>query len=373
MYKHTCTVCGKEFEDYLKPTYNEDGTLRPRFCCKEHYYEYHKADKRKYVCQCCGKEFESTRHYGTRKKELKGRFCSRECYFKFVKDNHSLNHPDGRSLNHSCPNCGKKFHLPKGYQNDGSLHFCSISCSSKYYMNIKMKPIRENLNCTCAHCGKKFHRKPSAVGILNFCTQECKFAYHKARRVKKVCLTCGKEFDVTPDKAKRAKFCSVACHDEYQRRFFIDTKCAYCGKSLRVSLTTQHHNKTGQYFCSNKCVGRYFQRENNPNYKGTADVFKVLRMYYGQYQRQKIFVRDNKVCQVCGGVADNVHHIYPIYKMINDFEANHPDIDLTKNCYQVADMIIKEHPKFLDLENMIAVCEDCHKALHKEERERRWQ
>ena len=235
-------------------------------------------------------------------------------------------------------------------------------------MKEKNKKYTEDLNCTCTYCGKKFHKKKSHISIKNFCNIDCKKAYLKSQRVTKKCLTCGKEFDVNAYKKDTAKFCSVKCHDEYQRRFFIKTKCSYCGKEINVNSSVQSHNKTGKYFCSNICAGKYFRGERSPMYTGNSDVYKILRSYYAQYQRKLIFIRDNKTCQICGGVATNVHHIYPIYKIIDDFKVRHPEIDITKNCYHVALLIITESEKFKDLNNMIAVCECCHSIIHKEDR-----
>ena len=275
--------------------------------------------------------------------------------------------------NCTCENCGKPLYRYPSRLKKNKHTFCSLSCQSSMLMKEKNKKFREDLNCTCAHCGKKFHKKKSHIGVLNFCNIECKRAYFKERRFKGNCIVCGKEFEVNAYKKDTAKFCSKECANEYQRRFFIKTKCTYCGKDIEVSKSVQYHNKTGQYFCSNACVGKFFRGENSPSYTGTTNVVKVLRTYFALYQRALVFKRDNKVCQICGGKAEHVHHVYPIYKIIQDFQKKHPEIDITKNCYYVAALIIKESEIFRDLTNLISVCEDCHNGVHHEERTNRWQ
>lgn len=315
-----------------------------------------------YKCDYCGKVY-TTKRFDTK---YSVHFCCKDCYFKYKKENHKSN-----KHNCTCANCGKTFYRSPSRLIKDKL-FCSTSCASSYYMKEKNKKYREDLNCTCTYCGVKFHRKKSHIGKTNFCSKECQNNYHKSKRVEKTCIVCGKKFNVPACEAEQSKFCSVNCHNEYQRRFFLSTKCAYCGKELHVSKEIQSHNKTGNYFCSNTCVGKFFKGSSSPNYTGYSDVTKVLRAYYEANQRGKIFHRDNKTCQICGGVATNVHHIYPIYKMIKDFAEAHPDIDLTKDCFNVAEMIMQEHEKFLDMNNMIAVCECCHKELHHDERTKRW-
>ena len=323
-------------------------------------------NKISYTCAYCGEQIEN--HRGDYVAKL--RFCNMDCYNKY----RNLKRKKGPEPNVTCAKCGKQFYLPKSRLakiRDG-LAFCSISCASSYRMQKKNSVFREDMNATCAYCGRKFHKKPSHLSGLNFCSVDCKRKYHDSRRVVKHCLTCGKEFSVVPSKKDTAKFCSVACHDEYQRRFFIHTQCAYCGRPINVSGAVQYHNKTGKYFCSNKCVGKFFRGERSIQYTGNSDVFKVLRTYFGLYQRPLVFQRDNKICQICGQLAEHVHHIIPIYQMVNEFKRRHPEVDVTRTCYQVAQDIIKEFSEFTNLDNLISVCSICHNNIHHKDRKTLW-
>ena len=228
----------------------------------------------------------------------------------------SLFFENARDLNGVCENCGKRIHLTNTQKVKNKHSFCSRSCASQYNMKNKNRKFREDLNCTCTYCGKKFHRKKSAINKTNFCSKDCRTKYLKAQRVTFTCEMCGKVFDVPPSDVEHTRFCSRKCADDYQRRFCLHTKCAYCGNPIRVKSNTQARNKTGNYFCSNRCVGKFFSGENSPAYTGNSDVMKILRIYFALHQRQQVFVRDKKICQVCGGRATVVHHKYPLYSRV---------------------------------------------------------
>lgn len=265
-----------------------------------------------------------------------------------------------------CEQCGKPFHIVPSRLNNSKHHFCSRTCQNTYQARARVKDIVEDLNCTCTYCGKKFHKKKSHVAKQNFCNIECRKKYRAEQRVSKVCETCGKEFTVIKSHSHRTRFCSVKCHDTYQRRFYKTAKCATCGKEIQVDKTKQSYSKTGLFFCSNKCVGKYFTGEKSPTYKGTRTVLKILRGYFELYQRRPAFKRYNKVCQICGGAADHVHHIYPLHKMVEDFKKVHPELDFNKDCYYIASLFIKECNIFNNPDNLLPVCKGCHTELHRE-------
>lgn len=359
MIELVCAQCGKTFKRYGKkyPT----GLA---FCNNDCYQEYHRSE-RTYTCAQCGKVFKSNEHYDKKPRHTNLRFCCRGHYFDYVKEHGSLFFENARDLNGVCENCGKRIHLTNTQKVKNKHSFCSRSCASQYNMKNKNRKFREDLNCTCTYCGKKFHRKKSAINKTNFCSKDCHTKYLKAQRVTFTCEMCGKVFDVPPSDAEHTRFCSRKCADDYQRRFCLHTKCAYCGNPIRVKSNTQARNKTGNYFCSNRCVGKFFSGENSPAYTGNSDVMKVLRIYFALHQRQQVFVRDKKICQVCGGRATVVHHKYPLFKIIQEFQKKHPDIDITKNKYQVVSMIKEEFPVVTDLNNLMALCEKCHHEFHK--------
>ena len=96
-----------------------------------------------------------------------------------------------------------------------------------------------------------------------------------------------------------------------------------------------------------------FAGPNNPNYTGAVDAHKK---YYGpnwRAQRRKARKRDNYTCQVCGiteeeyGQELSVHHITPFVFFESYLEANR-------------------------LENLLSVCEICHRKIHSGENHPRY-
>ena len=270
--------------------------------------------KQEFTCSYCDKKFVT----GNRLKGRKHYFCSRECTLKFRTEVKAARGTIKSIPNCKCDYCGKEFHkVPSAIRN---LNFCSRKCQNTFLAHRIRDKAQSDLNCTCENCGKKFHKKGSHKGKeMDFCSLECVKEYQEKKRVIKHCLTCGKEFVVNEAQKDSAKFCSVACHDKYQRRFQIETTCTYCGTSIVVDKTRQLYNKSQLYFCSSKCIGRYFRGKNSPVYKDSSELVDILRRYFQRYQRVKVFARDRKICQVCGSPADHVHHITPIYQIVNEF------------------------------------------------------
>jgi very-short-patch-repair endonuclease/endogenous inhibitor of DNA gyrase (YacG/DUF329 family) len=76
----TCLNCGKEFE------VDKERANSRKFCSVECRKEYNKKKTIKIRVQCinCGKEFEVSPY---KVKQGRGKFCSRECYYVYVKTN----------------------------------------------------------------------------------------------------------------------------------------------------------------------------------------------------------------------------------------------------------------------------------------------
>ena len=267
-------------------------------------------------------------------------------------------------LNCKCEQCGKSMHKAPSQLKSVKHTFCCRTCQNKFQAHERSKKYSNDLNVTCPYCDKKFHKKLSHSKCKqHFCSMDCRLKYRESQRVTRVCEVCGKKFTVIKSQAD-AKYCSVECHNIYQRRFYKTVKCAHCGKEIQITKTKQSSSKTGLFFCSNKCVGKYFSGKNSPTYKGTLGVHRILRVYFESKQRERVYIRDKGICQICGKRAHHVHHKYPLYKMIENFCDKHPDIDITKNCYYVAKLIINEIKEFKDLNNLVSLCKSCHSKQH---------
>jgi len=66
------------------------------------------------------------------------------------------------------------------------------------------------LKVICSYCGVEFDRKPSAIGIKNFCCKEHHSLFmKKGRRIK--CSWCGTTHYRPPSKHFEHNFCSQKC------------------------------------------------------------------------------------------------------------------------------------------------------------------
>jgi len=156
--------------------------------------------------------------------------------------------------------------------------------------------------------------------------------------------------------------------DTWQRRYYLYIKCSCCGTDIFVDKTKQSVNKTGMYFCSISCANKILlDKDHNPNYKGISDIASAIRHYYEKNQRGLIFKRDNKTCLVCNGKAEEVHHIYPLFKIIEDFIECHPNynIKIEEDRINIINDIINDKTNiFNDFDNMMCVCKSCHDKVY---------
>jgi len=241
-------------------------------------------------------------------------------------------------------------------------NFCNRNCQLSYYIKIRSNIVNK-CNVTCEFCGKNFHKKPSAINNKNFCNIECRKKYNiENNRIVLYCYQCNKKFSVIKSRIN-SKFCSKKCMDDYQKRFYLYTTCSYCNKSITVDKTTQKYNKTGKFYCSNKCVSNNQKGYNNPKYKGIVDISSNLRYFYEKNQRPIIFAKYKKKCIICNKMAEQVHHLYPLYKIIEDFIENNTyyNLEIEKDRLKICEIIINDkYNIYNDLNNLITVCKKCH-------------
>ena len=267
-----------------------------------------------------------------------------------------------------CDFCDKEFtKTPSKIRN---TNFCCRKCQNTYQARKNASKVNQP-NIACDNCGVKFHKKPSNKSKLNFCNLKCKQEHFKNNhRILKICEGCNNEYSVIKTHAENynSRFCSKECYDKWQRRSFLYTKCYTCGKDISIRKSRQDYNITGMYFCSNKCANEtLLSKEFNPNYKGTSDIMSTLRHYYAVNQRGLIFKKYNKKCSCCGENAEEVHHLYPLYKIIEDYIITHIEynIEIEEDRLTIINNIIDDKDnKFNDLDNLIAVCKNCHDSIY---------
>lgn len=109
--------------------------------------------------------------------------------------------------------------------------------------------------------------------------------------------------------------------------------------------------------------------KNHPNYRGGITPLNgLLREFFNCNLSPKVAKRDNYTCQRCGRTHTilHVHHIVHFSEIVHEILSEHsnlnPEIEEDKlSLYS----IITRDKRFLDLDNLITYCRDCHLEIHK--------
>ena len=110
---------------------------------------------------------------------------------------------------------------------------------------------------------------------------------------------------------------------------------------------------------SKSLVGRYVG-ENNPNYKGGTEEKQIARGIFKTISKRKL--REcNYTCQHCGkrGGDLDTHHIKPFKIILYEFLRNEYSGDINNLYHEITN-----YKDFIDEENMVVLCHDCHKKVH---------
>lgn len=119
----------------------------------------------------------------------------------------------------SCQQCGKEFQVKGGTTGK----FCSRDCCWKFLAHGDMA------KRPCLVCGKEF--KPRLSKQIT-CCRKCGQEHQKRKPVVRKCKQCGNEFD--PGRHKGQRYCSYDC-THIARRSPRNTKCENCGKPISFS------------------------------------------------------------------------------------------------------------------------------------------
>lgn len=186
----------------------------------------------------------------------------------------------------------------------------------------------------CANCSKEFAHAPSAVA--KFCSISCMFEY-KAKNA-----TGLPSFDVYNE---QIDFAVETRRAEIDQRV-IEIKCAYCGKWHTPSRQTMNATLNGYYsnnydlkfYCSDECKKEcpVFGQKLYP--KGFK---KASSREVSPDLRQMCFERDGWECQKCGS-SESLH------------------------CHHI-DGVVQNKIISNDLENVITLCKNCHKEVHRQD------
>lgn len=102
----------------------------------------------------------------------------------------------------------------------------------------------------------------------------------------------------------------------------------------------------------------------HPNWKnGVSGLYPLIREFFTINLASKAVKRDNYRCQLCGVNSNNaslhVHHIRHLRDIVNEILSEHPDLSVQDNMQELYN-IITHDARFLDLNNLITYCKDCH-------------
>lgn len=106
--------------------------------------------------------------------------------------------------------------------------------------------------------------------------------------------------------------------------------------------------------------------EKHPNWKGGKTPMNLLlREYFNINLAPLAAKRDSYTCQNCGKkhTVLNVHHIRPFASIVDEIVSEHPEfnqIDNQKEFYN----IITNDKRFLNIDNLITLCRECHIKEH---------
>ncbi len=266
-----------------------------------------------------------------------------------------------------CPQCGKDFQFYPSAYPDKPKMYCSRKCQSEAAW----------LHKECAWCGAPFTCRRSDP--TECCSKTC--GRRRAMQGRKITLNCDqcgepitRKLSDFYGKGQTTHFCSLRCFGDWQkehppehitarRECRINRVCKECNKEFDRVPSAMLRKGEGA-FCSSVCKGRYYGKRTwrtkrlvyglkgpaNPNWKGGHIK------YYGpnwREQRRQARKRDGYTCYRCGiteidlGIELDVHHIRPFreFGIPRHEEANHLDnlISLCNYCHKVTEPTGGDH------------------------------
>lgn len=151
----------------------------------------------------------------------------------------------------------------------------------------------------------------------------------------------------------------------------LNKSCKEIGEELGVDAGTvrRHMNSLGIPTKNNSQskIGVMIG-ENHPNWKGGVTPLNLLlREYFTTNLAPIAAKRDKYTCQKCGKqhTVLNAHHIKHFSDIVQEILKEYSDLSPNKTedkmkLYQ----IITHDQRFLDIDNLITLCKDCHIKLH---------
>ena len=264
--------------------------------------------------------------------------------------------------------------MDKYYCKEPNCHK-EISYNSVHYGSGKCK--------SCAHKGIK-HTEESKEKIRNS-------DYHKnlegennhnwKEKVEIECIECGKKIKVPPY-LKEKKFCSKPCANKWKsenskgnknansdnkwtkaqkERQSILTKKAMDRPEIKKRMRDNHVDVSGD---KNVMFGVHRFGEDAPGFIDgrTPLVFSIRNLEEYKIWRNKIFKRDNYLCQKCGIKASGqleAHHIKHFAEILSEFLREYNQFSPIEDKETLIRLALSWKP-FWEIDNGQTLCKDCH-------------
>lgn len=102
---------------------------------------------------------------------------------------------------------------------------------------------------------------------------------------------------------------------------------------------------------------------------GITPLYNRCRQYFSNNLAPFVKERDNCTCQICGAHNElEVHHKKQFNTILTEILQEHANIDPIKNVNKAYRIIVSDS-RFLDQNNLITLCKQCHKMIHKRQSE----
>lgn len=155
---YSCPICDKEV---LKKKVEIEKSKNGKFYCSRNCMGIDMNRSDEYPCANCGKLKLHPPRIVKRNENL---FCSRECYDEF----------QNTSLKLECSVCGSEFLRQKAQYENQDNHYCSVECRNK---GIDKRVLK-----SCTECGKKIkvhkYKIENSESGNHFCSKSCTGKYY---------------------------------------------------------------------------------------------------------------------------------------------------------------------------------------------------
>jgi len=241
-------------------------------------------------------------------------------------------------------------------------------------------------NFRCEICGKEVYRSPNKPPKHITCSKECHKELNKRlNQVLVKCLYCGKKFYRKKSRCNGPIYCDNVCYKnanpdldtkliiEYHNKGMYDKDIADLLGCTRSAVTAQL-NKLGINGRRSKINDILLRKrisesnrgkrigKNNHNFKGNRLYTDMARGIFNSISKMYMLKHDY-TCEKCHkrGGSLNTHHIKHFHIIVEEFVELYKDI-LTKENFSEK---ILNYPDFIDENNLILLCEECHKKEHR--------